>query len=480
MRSTRTICLIVALAITMVFAYTCYTLSTEVQGTLGYVSDETWYVTSSRNLLRDVFGIQPSPLDNNGTYHYTIFFYSYSARDEAKSNFTDFIKNTLDGSIFYEYNKTSAFAIKTLKEMDNKTTYETFRGIRLVQKGYLYPDAENIDSYLNTEHPPLVKYLLGLTMLTLGDTPLSWRIPGIVMGSFAMIFIYLIASKLIRNDILALVVFIMPFTDPVYRSMSSIAMLDIYAAFFIAMSAWLALRGNYTLSAIAIGLATSSKLTGVFCAGAILVYMLARKQVIIKSLLTSILIPFSVWLTSNLPLIAKWGFQKWFELFQNGLKWLSTSRPPGPPTSTPWGWFYNENAFALNFNPNVYASVNIAIYLMALIMLIFIPYLYYKINTGFLVPALWFAFPFLGYVGVYLLGNRTLYSFYVITIAPSVYILTTTLTSYLGEPRIFLNAFKSYYNFLRQLFKRKSKEQKLTDTFSATQLTSVQPDNYEI
>lgn len=451
----RVICVTVALVLTLIFTYACFGLATEMQGLQGYVSDEIWYVSSSRNVLREVFGIQPSYVDPNGGYNYTVFFSSIHARDNAMENFEMFIKSEFNGSVVASgYTETAAVAISTKGELNYESVHKAFPNVKIIQSGYRYPDKAGIEEYLNMEHPPLAKYIIGLSMLTLGDGPINWKIPGIIAGSITILLVYLIVAKLIKNEFIALFVYLFAFTDPIFKAMSSIAMLDIYAAFFITLSAWLAMRRNYFLSALAVGLATSCKLTGVFSAGALFLFMIidymadvprrgrarrrrrwrAFRQVLRekagKLILYSIVIPFLVWLLLNLPLIVNLGFQKWFGDLTGGLRWFITSKTGG---SAPWGWFVNQDVFALNLNPDIFASVTPVIYLVALIALIFVPHLARKINRNYLVPGLWFSMTFLGFVFVYILGNRSLYSFYAVALSPMVYVLAGVLVYYIIE-----------------------------------------------
>jgi len=448
---------VLLIASILAFSYFSYDTATKVQGTIGYVSDETWYVTSARNILREIFNVQPSYVDSNGEYHYSLFFYNSYTRDNVRAELESFLKERFDGRITMTYNNTAAYAIVTKKPLDRSLTMSSFDGIKIIQSGYHYSDNNAIEHYLNTEHPPIVKYIIGLSMLTLGDYPISWRIPSIIMGTLTFLLICLIVIKLTQQEIVAFIVVVCVFTDAVFKAMSSIGMLDIYVAFFLTLSAWLAIRGNYLLSGVAIGLATSAKLTGVFPAVALLFLLLILNFNLVKALVYSIIVPFLVWVTTNLPMIVKWGVQGWFDTVINGLKWHVSPRPEGPPVSTPWGWLYNENPFPLHFNPDLAARVNPAIYLIAVLMLIFIPYLYAKGKSKYLVPAFWFGSTFLGYVTVYFLGNKTLYSFYVITLSPMAYVLTALAIYYLGEPSMFKDAIKFYYSYFRRIIKRPEK-----------------------
>lgn len=440
-RRIKLACLITALTLTLIFSYTCFKIALDVKGTLSYVSDETWYVNSARNILREVFNVQPLYIDDEGYIYYTIFFKSFNDRDYSR----DKVIREIDGVIVYEYSKVPALAVKTLKPLELKGIEE----VKFIQRGYMYSDHEVIENYLNTEHPPLAKYIIGLLMLLLGDKPLSWRIPSILLGSLTIFIVYLIVAKL-TNPFIGLTVFMFAFLDPIFKGLSSIAMLEIYTTFFTALSMILTLKEKYCLSAIAIGLAAASKLTGVFSIPALLIYMILKGEHPSKAILISIYIPIIVWIFINTPFIAYMGIQQWIQSIEGGMKWHLTPRPEGPPTSTPWGWFINENPFPLHYNPDLSASVNPAIYIIALISLIFTPYLSIKARE-YLISPLWFTTIFTGYLLVYFAGNKTMYSFYALILTPSIYVLTSILIHVVLSPEKILEALRLYIKPFRSL-----------------------------
>jgi len=442
----RIICVIVALALTSTFAYASFSLATEMQGSHGYVSDECYYVSAARNILREVFGVQPSYVDSNGEHHYTVFFSSIPARDNAMENFETFITSEFNGSVVaHSYTETPAVAIATKVELNYESVREAFPEVQIIQSGYSYPDMNNAGGHLNTEHPPLVKYIIGLSMLTLGDEPINWRIPGIIAGSITILLVYLIVARLIKNEFIALFVYLFAFTDPILRAMSSIAMLDIYAALFITLSMWLAMRKNYLLSAISIGLAAACKLNGLFAAPALFLLMViqhkpplsgTRKTKLVqfarrlnnpRLYIYALIIPIFIIFIFDIPFTARFGWGWLTNNFPGNIHWFLTSKEGG---SAPWGWFVNQNAFAMNFNPDIVASVNSATYFASVIGLAFIPYLAYKVKRDYLVPGFWFSFTFLGFVSVYFLGNKSLYSFYAVALSPMVYVLAFVFVYY--------------------------------------------------
>jgi predicted membrane-bound dolichyl-phosphate-mannose-protein mannosyltransferase len=441
------ICAEIVLILTLAFAYTSFKTAQEAQGSMGYVSDEKWYVCSARNILREVFGVQPSYVDSWGLRHYTIFFSSSSDFNDVRENFRNFIRTEFEGDITYTYDKTAGVSIATQKELNYENVSRNFPQIIIIQSGYNYhPDTDSgLENSLNPEHPPLVKYIIGLSMLTLGDQPINWRIPGIIAGSLTVLLVYLIVAKLINNKFIALPVYLFAFTDPVMKAMSSIAMLDIYAAFFVTLSAWLALRRNYFLSAISVGLAASCKLNGLFAAPALFLLMViqhkpplsgtrktklvqfAKRLINPRLYIYALIIPIFIIFIFDIPFTARFGWGWLTNNFPGNIHWFLTSKEGG---SAPWGWFVNQNAFAMNFNPDIVASVNSATYFASVIGLAFIPYLAYKVKRDYLVPGFWFSFTFLGFVSVYLLGNRSLHSFYAVALSPMVYVLAFVFVYY--------------------------------------------------
>ncbi|MGC8817148.1 MAG: glycosyltransferase family 39 protein [Candidatus Hadarchaeum sp.] len=402
-----------------------------MQGTSGYVADETWYVISARNILREIFGVQPRYIDSEGRQNYTVFFRSYAALKEDNQRFIDFIEANFGGVVIKDYEKVAAISVATVKELNRSAVSEAFPQVKLVQSGYCYPDVSGADTYMNAEHPPLAKYLIGASMLLFGDQPMAWRILGIFAGALALLVTYFFVARLLNNEVAALLVFPLALADPILRAMSSVAMLDIYVVFFLSLSMWFALRRSYFLSAVFIGLASASKFTGVFSIAALFLFMLFRRAGVKKTVFYPFLVPLIIWLGLNSPLIIKWGIQGWLREIQTGLNWFLTSRPPGPAVSDPWGWFVNQNPFTLNLNPDVAAAVNPAVYLLGLVSLVLTPYFAYKSNRDVIIPALWFLFTFLGYVLVYILGNRTMYSFYVVTLSVMAYALAAAFLFYI-------------------------------------------------
>ncbi len=85
------------------FAFYTYSIANSLTGTIGYASDECWYVSSSRNILREIFHVQPSYVDDSGMHHYTIFFQSFYWQEAYESGLENFLEQEYGGKIIIKY-----------------------------------------------------------------------------------------------------------------------------------------------------------------------------------------------------------------------------------------------------------------------------------------------------------------------------------------------------------------------------------------
>lgn len=295
------------------------------------------------------------------------------------------------------------------------------QGVIEIKPGYEYGDAENINNYYNMEHPPLGKYILILSMLAIGDYPDGWRIPSMVSGALLTIVTGLIVRETTKRNIYAILASILTASDPIVRVMAGVAMLDIFLALFTALSIYFTIRESWTLSGIFLGLAISTKMSGGFVLIALLILAALRSRDIIRTYRDLILIPAAVFIIINLPIIILFGIQAWYDQSIVGaISWhLRTKTQPGegPPVSAPWMWLYGENPFYLTVSPDTIARGNIYVYMGSIAMaLIIIP----AARSFPIISELTIAtfVTWLGYVLIWLLGNHSQYSFYMVQLAP--------------------------------------------------------------
>ncbi len=337
-------------------------------GDRGYISDEVWYVSAARNLLQVVFGVVP-----NGDYAMT----ATTCGDEAYATYSNipFVAVRLP---------TTCAAIRV---------------------GYPYPDKERILDYLNMEHPPLGKYLIGLSLL-LRDEPPYWRLPSIVSGLAILLAVYILLRRY-ASPYVALATTALLTVDETAVSMSGIAMLDITLGLFTLMSLYAYIYGRYAVSGLFLGLAGTVKYSGFFPYLLLVPIAAATASTHVVRMLAASM---AVFLVLNVPLFLGLGPGRWVDEFLGALSWHLTSRPPGPVSSNPLDWLLMRNSFILHADPDLYAS-GTPVYVAAL-ALAAIAFPIARNCAAFKASLVWALSTYGGYWLVYLLGNRTLYSFY--------------------------------------------------------------------
>ncbi len=126
-------------------------------------------------------------------------------------------------------------------------------------------------------HPPVAKWLIAGGMQLFGDRPFGWRFAAAVVGTLAVLVVYLAARRMWGTRFAAAGAAVIVATDGLFFVQSRISMLDIFLAFFILLGFWLLVE-DYTRaeagatgirwwrigSGVAFGLAVSSKWSGAF------------------------------------------------------------------------------------------------------------------------------------------------------------------------------------------------------------------------
>ena len=290
-------------------------------------------------------------------------------------------------------------------------------------------------NYFNLEHPPLGKYVIALSMLACGDKPLCWRLPGIIEASLIPPIIYLgFASR--RHPLLiaaGVVAALAVASDQILYRDASVAMLDIHLAFFTALSIALALAGRYRASLVAAALAFGVKMTGAATIMALMILhlIISIRNKSYKKLLLKyseiILITFIIYIIIYIPLLLYFGVVTIYKETLAALAWHTTSRPPGPPTSTPIGWILNSNPFVFSYNlvdaaARTSTLVELAGLCSSIVMLLSCIALSLRgreCPTGQAPGAYVYLSVLALFAVIWVLGNHTFYSFYAVILAPA-------------------------------------------------------------
>ncbi len=407
-----------------------------------YVSDEVWYATASRNFLDEILNYNAEYV-RNGYAYATLVFSSKKYLENNLSKIENYI-HSLEGSIAKSNYTTTGDKIPILwvkVPQSNLSRLKECNGVTEVRTGFEYPSKNGIYDYLNLEHPPLGKYLIMLSMVLLGDRPISWRIPGLIEAFFMIIFAYLAGSKML-NPFWGVVASLSLALDPMLKAMSMVAMLDIHLAFFTSLALLLVIYDKPLTASIFAWLAFSVKFSGLFVVLAIYLYLrIYRREKIATSLLKS-LVPALLYPLVSIPLILHFGLEGWVQENLSAIAWHITSRGSGPIPSPPWGWFFNVAPMALHYNPDLIARVNLVSYSIAfLFMILLLPALIDRKRDY--IPMLFIASIILGYTGVFIKGNRTLYSFYAVQLSPAVGLSFSVALFYLMAEERELDAYIS-------------------------------------
>jgi 4-amino-4-deoxy-L-arabinose transferase-like glycosyltransferase len=127
----------------------------------------------------------------------------------------------------------------------------------------------------NFEHPPLAKALIALGIRFLGDEGFAWRLPSIVMGTLAIVFLYLLTLRLRDRKTALLAAFLLGF-ETLWFTHSSIAMLDIVAVSLGLLALLWFVRGEWVWAGAVIGLSMLAKEVTVLLIGVLPLFALLQ------------------------------------------------------------------------------------------------------------------------------------------------------------------------------------------------------------
>jgi dolichyl-phosphate-mannose-protein mannosyltransferase len=334
-------------------------------------------------------------------------------------------------------------------------------------------------------HPPLGKWLIGLGIKLFGNNEFGWRISAAMIGTASIVLIYLIALKLFDSIFLASLASAFLALDGLNLVMSRVALLDIFLMFFVLLAAYFLLSNQYWLSAIAIGAATGVKWSGAYLIPIFLLISInfvrsgLIKQLVIRLtqfILTPILIYLITWLgwiitnkgwdrnwaanqsDSFIPDVMRnlWHYHSEILNFHTGLNdehsysanpwsWLILGRPTSFYYQTPAGCGATSCAqeiLAIG-TPLLWWAATISLAVTIGFWLKQRDQISSFILTGVVVTYLpWFFFQ-----------NRTMFSFYAVTISPFlilalVYMISKLMQSGVKRVFIYIFVFLIFMNFI--------------------------------
>ena len=207
-------------------------------------------------------------------------------------------------------------------------------------------------------HPSLGKWLISVGIAIFGDDSFGWRFTTALVGVISVVVIYLVALRLFDSKMVALLAAFLLAIDGLAIVMSRTALLDNFLALFALLAFWALVEKQYLLMGIALGAAVSTKWSGlyflvVFLALALLIEMRSRGiremrirdgiRILIALPITGViyLLSWTGWLISDRgwartsdsnSLIALWNFHREIYGFHSNLD------AEHPYRSHPWSW----------------------------------------------------------------------------------------------------------------------------------------------
>lgn len=465
-----------------------------------YIGDEVWYIPAARNVLHKLgvelhyvnettnsegINIISSGTTIRGYVKVSAFGFEFTRPYTRNANpQTPAILSKLGIKLeFIPLNKTQTsdfdetkFKIETIARKYNYTCYKPYsnfdgvyyeipreniekfieevksiQGVEIV-KGFQYPDKENIQNYLNTEHPFLGKDIIMLGML-IEDKPIFWRLPGLIEHAVINILVFLAAYKISKSYLAAFIALVFSAFDPLLYATSLAAMLDIHVTFFTAVFMYLLISERYYSSGLSIGLAAATKLNGAFPYPILLIKSLKNRMRIREVLLSAFLVPSIGFLLPQITIIKAIGFFPWLSEFIGSFGWHLSYKGDHPANSPFWEWFISLKPFPFHYNPDIFAATDPILMLSMVVFIFAIPYAAVR-RRKLLVPfgIFWSTIAFYGLQ--WALGGKTQFSFYAAPLVPPGAVTLGIMAYDIIKWEYFERSLKMYWEWIKGVLER--------------------------
>ncbi len=290
-------------------------------------------------------------------------------------------------------------------------------------------------------HPPLGKWLIGIGIALFGDSSFGWRFSTAVAGVISVLLLYLIALRLFRSESVALIAGSLLAIDGLAIVMSRTALLDNFLTLFILLAFYLLITRHFIGMGLALGAALAIKWSALyflalFIAIAFALAYRASKRELISTIATAplallvYLISWSGWFLSSRgwdrdsnsnPVFALWNYHREIYDFHSNLdakhpyrsdplSWIVMGRPTSFFYESPEGCGADQcsqEILALG-NPFIWWFGTIALFAL----------FGYLISRRDRVSAMILATFAAGYLPWFLFPDRTMFTFYAITLLP--------------------------------------------------------------
>lgn len=215
-------------------------------------------------------------------------------------------------------------------------------------------------------HPPLAKLGMQAGMRIFGENAFGWRFPAALLGTLSVLLVYLLTKEVFDDEIASLFSAFVFSLDGLFLVSSRIGMNDVYVLFFSLLSVYLFIKEKHLFSALALGLAFSSKWSALWVLPVIFSSFFVFRKKLKQSYFWFLVLPPLVYVASYTQMFLTghsfdifWGVQKQMWWYHTGLK------ATHPYTSPWWSWpfllrpiWLYTTSFADSKVANIYAFGN--------------------------------------------------------------------------------------------------------------------------
>ncbi len=226
-------------------------------------------------------------------------------------------------------------------------------------------------------HPPMAKLLMAASMWVFGETPVGWRMPGVLLGVGSVMFVFLIGDGLFKNKTIGLLAAAFFALDGLPLVLSRIGTNDGTFLFFTLGTIYFFIKNRYLFSSLFFGLAASTKLSFIWIPFVVVLLFFTLRKRWEKNLLWYAVIPPIVYLASFAPFFTIG--HTWSELIElhRQMFWYHTHLEATHPFSSPWWswplmlkptWLFTQSQNGLI--SNIYAQGNPVVFWFGLVAIL--------------------------------------------------------------------------------------------------------------
>lgn len=323
--------------------------------------------------------------------------------------------------------------------------------------GYIPQGDEMLSrSIIRSTHPPLGMFFVALGGRIMGKDTFGWRFFPVLFGTACIPLVFFLCRRLWKNSNIAVIASILVTFDPMFFVLSRLALLDIFACFFILLTALLYAYDRKVLCAVSMGCALCVKWISVLALLAVIVLIflefLSRRikgRELLRSLLITVTVPFITYLILFALLYQCRNPEMFINYHRYFIARMAFVPVIGYLTTPWWSWLIIPQYLPL-------AEKQIASNSMAVLKLIEIPALLWAGVFAVILAALQvlkdmqggekspLMVPLVSFLALYIpwgISSRATYLFYVFPAVPFLLIiLAWALDTYLSESRYFTAA----------------------------------------